>query len=88
MWWDPTPDDFNSFGGSLVDGLGELSGSKLLSLKEMMSSIVDRAENYKQTSHPNRFFLMQVRAIQDSFAHLDSLKTTFMEMRLGITEFQ
>ena len=31
---------------------------------------------------------MQVRAIQDSFAHLDSLKTTFMEMRLGVTEFQ
>ena len=88
MWWDPTPDNFNSFGGSLVDGLGELSGSKLLSLKEMTSSIVDRAKNYKQTSHPNRFFLMQVRAIQDSFACLDSLKTTFTEMRLGVTEFQ
>jgi hypothetical protein len=25
MWWDPTRDDFKSFGGSLVDKLGELS---------------------------------------------------------------
>ena len=22
MWWDPTPDDFKSFGDSPVDGLG------------------------------------------------------------------
>jgi hypothetical protein len=32
MWWDPTPDDFQFFSGSLIDGLGQLSGSKLLSL--------------------------------------------------------
>ena len=38
MWWDPTLDDFKSFGGSLVGGLGELSGSKLLSLRKMISS--------------------------------------------------
>jgi hypothetical protein len=26
--------------------------------------------------------------MQDSFTHLDSLKTTFTEMRVGATEFQ
>ena len=89
MWWDPTPDDFNSFGCSFIYGLGELSGSKLLSLKEMMSGIEDRFENYKQTSpNPNKFSLMIMRALQDSFARLDSLKTTFTEMRLGVTKFQ
>ena len=30
MWWDPTGDDFESFGGSLIDGLGQLSGSKVV----------------------------------------------------------
>jgi len=47
MWWDPTPDDFESFGGSVVGGLGELSGSKLLSLREMMSSMEGRIEDHK-----------------------------------------
>ena len=28
MWWDPTRDDFKSFGGSLFDGLGELSETR------------------------------------------------------------
>ena len=46
MWWDPTLDDFKSFSGSLVDGLGELSRSKLLSLWEMMTIIEDRVEDH------------------------------------------
>ena len=33
--WDPTSDDFESFGAGVVNGLGELSGSKLLSLQKM-----------------------------------------------------
>jgi len=89
MWWDPTRDDFKSFGGSLVDGLGELSGSKLLSLQKMMSSIEDRIENHKRAfPNPNKLLLLLVRAMQDSFARLDSLKTTFTEMMVGVTEFQ
>jgi len=89
MWWDPTCDDFESFGGSVIDGLGQLSGSKLLSLGKMKSSIEDRIEDHRRTfPSPNKFFLLLVRAMQDSFARLESLKTTFTEMRVGITEFQ
>jgi hypothetical protein len=89
MWWDPTPNDFESFGGSVVDGLGELSGSKLLSLRNMMSSMEDRMEDHKQAfKNPNKHLLMLARAMQDSFTRLDSLKTTFTEMRIGVTEFQ
>jgi hypothetical protein len=78
MWWDPTPDGFKSFGGSLVDGLGELSGSMLLSLRKMMSSMEGRIEDHKlDFPNPNKFLLVLVRAMQDAFARLDSLKTTF-----------
>jgi hypothetical protein len=89
MWWDPTRDDFKSFGGSLVDGLGELSGSKLLSLRTMMSSMEDRIEDHKRANqNPNKLLLLLVRAMQDAFARFKSLKTTFTEMRVGVTEFQ
>jgi hypothetical protein len=89
MWWDPTGDDFDSFGGSLVDGLGQLTASKLLSLQQMMSSIEGRMEDHKKAfPDPNKHLLMLVRAMQDSFARLDSLKTTFTEMRFSVTEFQ
>jgi hypothetical protein len=89
MWWDPTPDDFKSFGGSLFDGLGELSGSKLLSLRQMMSNLETRIEDHKRAfPDPNKLLLLLVRAMQDSFIRLDSLKTTFTEMRIGVTEFQ
>ena len=47
MWWDPFCDDFESFGGSIVNGLGQLLGSKLLSLQKMMSSIEDRIKDHK-----------------------------------------
>lgn len=89
MWWDPSGDDFKFFGNSLVDGIGQLSGSKLLLLQKMMSSIEGRCEDHKQVfSNPNKLLLMLLRAMQDSFARLDSLKTTFTEMRIGVTEFQ
>ena len=89
MWWDPTVDDFKFFGGSLVDGLGELSGSKLLSLRTMLSSIEDRIEDHKKAfPNTNKLLLLLVRAMQDAFTRLDSLKTTFTEMRIGVTEFQ
>jgi hypothetical protein len=89
MWWDPTYDDFESFGSGLVHGLGELSGSKLVALRKMMSGLEDRIEDHKRAFHkPNRLLLLLVRAMQDSFSRLDSLKTTFTEMRFGVTEFQ
>ena len=37
MWWDPTTDDFKFSGDSLVDGLGELAGSKLSSLPHRLN---------------------------------------------------
>jgi hypothetical protein len=89
MWWDPTSEDFELFGGSLVGGLGELSGSKLVALQKMKSSIEDRIEDHKQAfPHTNKHLLMLVRALQDSFTRLSSLKTTFTDMKLGVTEFQ
>ena len=89
MWWDPTHDDFKSFGGSLIDGLGELSASKLLSLWKMMSTMEDRMEDHKHSFlNPNQLLLLLAREMQEAFTHLDSLKTMFTEMRLGITEFQ
>ena len=48
MWWNPTHDDFKSFGGSLVDGLGQLSGSRLFLLQTIMSNMEDRIKQHKQ----------------------------------------
>ena len=89
MWWDPTLDDFKSSGGSLVDGLGELSGSKLLSLRSRMSNMEDRIEDHKRAfPNTNSLLLLLARAMQDAFARLHSLKTTLTEMRVGVAEFQ
>ena len=88
MWWNPTIDDFKSLGGSLVDGLGELLGSKLLSLQRMMSSMEGRIKDHKQAFPTNKLLLLLLRAMQDSFTHLNLLKTTFTEMRIGISDFQ
>jgi hypothetical protein len=89
MWWDPTGDDFDSFGGGLLNGIGELSRSKMSSLREMIRSLESRIEDHKQAfPNPNKFFLLLVRSMQDSFTRLDSLKTTFTEMKVGVTEFQ
>jgi hypothetical protein len=89
MWWDPTLDDFKSSGGSLVDGLGELSGSKLLSLQSRMSNMEDRIEDHKRAfPNTNSLLLLLARAMQDAFARLHSLKTTLTEMRVGVAEFQ
>jgi hypothetical protein len=89
MWWDPTRDDFNSSGGGLIDGIGELSASKLLPLRKMLSSMEDRIEGHKRAfPSPNKHLLMLVRAMQDSFARIDTLKTTFTDLRVGVTEFQ
>ena len=89
MWWDPTPDDFQFFSSSLIDGLGQLSGSRLLSLREMMSSMENRMEDHKHAfPKPNNPLLLLARAMQDSFTCLDLLKTTFTEMTIGVTKFQ
>jgi hypothetical protein len=89
MWWDPTSDDFESFGSSIINGLGELSGSKLVFLQKMMSSMEVRIEDHKLAyPNTNKLLLLLERAMKDSFTRLKSLKTTFTEMRLGVTEFQ
>ena len=89
MWWEPICDDFENFGGSIVDGLGQLSGSKLLPLRKMMSVIESRIEDHKEAfPNSNKIVLLLARAMQDSFTRLDSIKTTFTEMRIGVSEFQ
>ena len=89
MWWDPTSDDFKSFGGSSIGGLGELLKSKLVTLQKMLSSIEARIEDHKAAvPKTNKHLLLLVRTMQDSFARLNSLKTMFTEMMLAVTEFQ
>lgn len=89
LWWDPASDDFISSSGSFVDGLGELSGLKLLLLRNLMSNMEERIKDHRRSfSNPNKLLLALERAMKDSFARLDSLKTTFTEMRIGVTEFQ
>jgi hypothetical protein len=89
MWWNPTLDDFKSFDGSLADGLGELSRSKYLSFQKMMMSLENRIEEYKTTRQkPNNLLLAIAKAMRDACIRLGSLKTTFSEMRFGVTEFQ
>jgi hypothetical protein len=89
LWWDPARDDFIFSGGNIVDGLGELSGSKLLLLRNLMSNMDEKIKDHRLSfPNPNKLLLVLERAMQDSFARLDSLKTTFTEMRIGVTEFQ
>ena len=92
MWWDPTRDDFETFDGSVVDGLGELSKSKLLSFEALMKGLEDRVEEYKKGRDlldlPNKFLLSMVKVMQDAYVRIASLKTSFTEMRFSITEFQ
>ena len=55
----------------------------------MMSGMESRVEDHKwKFKDPNKLLFLLVRAMQDSFTHLDSLKTTFTEMRVGVTQFQ
>ena len=89
MWWDPTRKEFDSFDGGLVDGMGELLKSKFIEFETMRKNLEDRVEDYKKTAaKPNPFLLLMVKAMQDACVRLGSLKTTFSEMRFGVTEFQ
>ena len=92
MWWDPTRDDFETFDGSIVDGLGELSKLKLQSFEAVMKGLEERVEEYKKGCNlsdlPNKYLLSMVKAMQDAYVRIASLKTSFTEMRFGITEFQ
>ena len=88
MWWDPTSDDFESFGASIMDCLSELLKSKISSLDAVKRDLESRIEDYKQIctdSLPNAYLLSIVKAMQDAFVRLSSLKTMFTEMRFGLT---
>jgi hypothetical protein len=55
----------------------------------MMSSIDNRIKDHKRAfPNPNNLLLLLARALQDLFTCLDSLKTTFTEMTIGVTKFQ
>ena len=89
MWWNPTRDDFKTFDGGIVDGLGELSRVKFLSFQTMMTSLENRHEDYKKTTpKPNQLLSSLVKALHDACHRLESLKTAYSEMRFGVTEFQ
>ena len=54
-----------------------------------MSDMEDGIEQHKWGSlSPNKLLLLLTRAMQDTFVHLHSLKTTFTAIRIGITKFQ
>ena len=89
MWWNPTRDDFKTFDAGLVDGLGELSRAKFLLFQTMMTGLENRLEDYKKTTpKPNHLLSTLVKAMHDACHRLGSLKTTYSEMRFGVTEFQ
>jgi hypothetical protein len=88
MWWDPTCEDFKSSDNGLVDGLGMLSRSKVRLFQEMMESLEIRVEEHKTARKPNKFLLVLARAMRDACSRLGTLKTTFREMRFGVTKFQ
>ena len=89
MWWNPTRDDFKCFDSGIVDGLGNLSRTKLLSLQAIMTSLEDRIKEHKKSfPKPNHLLLSLVKAMQDAYHCLSALKTTFSEMRFSVTEFQ
>ena len=55
----------------------------------MKKNMEGRVEDYhKSAAKPNDLLLPMVKAMQDACVHLGSMKTTFSEMRFGITEFQ
>jgi hypothetical protein len=88
MWWDPIPKEFDSFDGGLVDRTGELLKSKFLVFDTMRKNLEDRVEEYKKTAmKQNNFLLLMVKAMQDACLHLGLLKTTFSEMKFGVTNF-
>ena len=83
MWLEPTDDDFEVV--LLMDWVS--SQHQRLSFQKMMRSLESRIKDYKQASpKQNKFFLILVKAMQDTLTHLDSLKTTFTEMRIGVAE--
>ena len=89
MWWDPTRKEFDSYDGGLVDGIRELLKSKFLEFDMMKKNMEGRVKDYhKSAAKPNDLLLPMVKAMQDACVHLGSMKTTFSEMRFGITEFQ
>jgi hypothetical protein len=89
MWWDPTRKEFDTYDGGLVDGMGELLKSKFLEFETMRKNLEDRIEDYNKTAaKPNDYLLQMVKAMHDACVRLGSLKTTFSEMRFGVTEFQ
>jgi hypothetical protein len=89
MWWDPTRDDFETYDAGLVDGLGELARDKFLLLQAMMMSLESRIDSYQEIPPKTNVLLASlVKAMQDACQRLGSLKTTFSEMRFGLTEFQ
>jgi hypothetical protein len=55
----------------------------------MMTNLESRIEDYQKTSpKSNDLLVLLVKAMQDACVRLGSLKTTFSEMRFGVTEFQ
>jgi hypothetical protein len=80
---------FDSFDGGLVDGTGELLKSKFIVFDAMRKNLEDKVEEYKKTAiKQNNFLLLMVKAMQDACLHLSLLKTTFSEMKFGVTKFQ
>ena len=64
-----------------------LGQNVLLSLQRLMSSMEGRIKDHKWAFPTNKLLLLLLRAMQDSFTHLNLLKTTFTEMRVGVSNF-
>jgi hypothetical protein len=92
MWWNPTPGDFISSNGGVVDGIGKLSRAKHDVLLDMRKQLEERIHLYcvdhDQRSSFYDILLLLERDMHNASSRIGSLHMTFTQMVFQVTEFQ
>ncbi|PPR06179.1 hypothetical protein CVT24_000721 [Panaeolus cyanescens] len=93
LWWNPTHADFVASTNGLVDGLGEISSSKLAALILHKSSISREADAFiLDSAGHSQLSKDSVRSIKTHLDHslqrLSRLKMTYSQMVLNVVDFQ
>lgn len=92
MWWNPTPGDFISSNGGVVDGIGKLRRARLDFLLDMRKQLEERIRSYcanhDQCSSFYDVLLLLERDMHNSSSRIGSLNMTFTQMVFQVTEFQ
>ncbi|PPQ81169.1 hypothetical protein CVT24_007936 [Panaeolus cyanescens] len=93
LWWNPTLADFVPSTNSLVDGLGEISSSKLAALILHKSAISPEVNAFLlESAAHSKLSKDSVRSIKTHLNHslqrLSRLKMTYSQMVLNVVDFQ